>query len=561
MTEKINQLGTNTKLLHAGQAPDLATGARAVPIYQTTSYVFDDADHAERLFSLQEPGNIYSRIMNPTVDAFEKRMAVLEDGIGALATSSGMAAITMTILNIANAGDHIVSAANLYGGTYNLFDVTLPKYGIDVTFVDSTKPEEVKRAIKENTKAVFAETIGNPSLNVLDFEAISDVAHEAKIPLIVDNTFGPPSVCKPLQHGADIVIHSATKWIGGHGTSIGGVVIDGGRFEWDEEKFPGFHEPDRSYGGLVYARDLGDLAFILKLRVQLMRDIGACLSPFNAFQLLQGLETLSLRMKKHQDNALALAKKLQEHPAVTWVSYPGLEEHPAHTLGKKYLKNGFGSIVNFGIDGGLKAGRELIRHVKLWSHVANVGDAKSLIIHPASTTHLQLSEADLVTTGVTEDLVRLSVGLEDLEDIFADLNQALQEATGKQALPESETRELLLKEAIDSAIEHTQEGPRRKVILAVMENSEEIPEKLKPWKRLGYRLVPLNLSSGKQTVLEGLSSKGVKVDYVYLESNRLDSPGVSEITKETKPVAVLSEEKTASSIDKTSINGLELLIL
>lgn len=559
MTEKFNELGTSTKLLHAGQVPDPTTGARALPIYQTTSYVFNDADHAEKLFSLQEPGNIYSRIMNPTVDAFEKRMAILEDGVGALATSSGMAGITMTILNIANAGDHIVSAANLYGGTYNLFKVTLPKYGINVTFVDATNPEEVKQAITQNTKAVFAETIGNPSLSVLDFEAIADVAHEAKIPLIIDNTFAPPTICKPLQHGADIVIHSATKWIGGHGTTIGGVVVDGGRFEWNEEKFPGFHEPDESYGGLVYARDLGDMAFIMKLRVQLMRDIGACLSPFNAFQLMQGLETLSLRMKKHQDNALALSRKLQEHPAVKWVSYPGLEEHPAHQLAKKYLKDGFGAIVNFGIDGGLDAGRELINNVKLWSHVANVGDAKSLIIHPASTTHLQLSSEDLKTTGVTEDLVRLSVGLEDLEDIYEDLNQALFQATGQQSVPDVNRSQKMLEEARGSAIEHTNEGPRRKVILAISDNS--VTEETIPWKRLGYQIISLNISEEKHTLSEYMTKQSVKIDYIYLASDILDSVELTDILNGTEAIAVIANERVTSTFDQSVLKENRFLIL
>ncbi|PYZ93843.1 O-acetylhomoserine sulfhydrylase [Salipaludibacillus keqinensis] len=546
MAKNVNHYGTTTQLLHAGQVPDPTTGSRGVPIYQTTSYVFDDADHAERLFSLQEPGNIYSRIMNPTVDVFEKRMAVLEDGVGALATSSGMAAITMTILNIAHAGDEVVAASNLYGGTYNLFAVTLPKYGIHVHFVDVTKPEAVRQAITPKTKAVFAETIGNPSLHVLDFEAISDVAHEANIPLIIDNTFGSPANCKPLQHGADIVIHSATKWIGGHGTTIGGVVVDGGRFTWNEEKFPGFHEPDDSYGGLVYARDLGDLAFILKLRVQLMRDLGASLSPFNAFQLLQGLETLSLRMKKHQENALELAKKLEAHPAVKWVKYPGLEEHFAHKLAKKYLKNGFGAVVNFGIEGGLEAGRDLISHVKLWSHVANVGDAKSLIIHPASTTHLQLSKEDLVTTGVTEDLVRLSVGLEDIEDIYDDLDQALALATGKKEEKPQYVKQEILNKAKRSAIEHTAEGPRRKVIVTVDDVFTD--ESLNSWKRLGYRIVASS----------ELVDSTVIVDYLYVSSqHHVDR--LSEVASRLKPLAVLTNDHELESSLSEMLKGYEVI--
>ncbi|WP_245411588.1 O-acetylhomoserine aminocarboxypropyltransferase/cysteine synthase family protein [Alkalicoccus urumqiensis] len=496
-------MGRSTQLLHAGQVPDPATGARAVPIYQTTSYVFEDTGHAERLFSLAEPGNIYSRIMNPTVDAFEKRMAVLEDGVGALGTSSGMAAITMTILNLASSGDHIVAASHLYGGTYNLFAVTLPRYGINVTFVDISNPDEVEGAIQENTKAVYGETIGNPGLYVMDFHTISDIAHSHGIPLVVDNTFGTPAVCRPLQHGADIVVHSATKWIGGHGTTIGGVVVDGGRFTWNKEKFPHFHEPDPSYNGLVY-NDLGDMAFILKLRVQLLRDIGASLSPQNAFQLLQGLETLSLRMERHQQNAKKLAEALSGHPGVSWVKYPGLTEHPAHELAAKYLDGGYGAIVNFGIEGGVEAGRKLIDSITLWSHVANVGDAKSLIIHPASTTHLQLSPEDQDRSGVTPDLVRLSVGLEQFEDLYASLADAIAEATGTDAaLPEVDP----LAQARQAAVEHTEDGPRRRVLAALTSTSEYT----KAWERLGYRVLP----AGSEEALRELQQNGVHVDYVY----------------------------------------------
>ncbi|SDZ64319.1 O-acetylhomoserine (thiol)-lyase [Evansella caseinilytica] len=437
MTKETQALDTTynleTLLLHGGQSPDPTTGSRAVPIYQTSSYVFHDTAHAESLFSLSEPGNIYSRIGNPTVDVFEKRVALLEDGVAAVAASSGMAAIALTILNIAGAGDEIVAATNLYGGTYNLFSITLPKYGINVRFVDASDPVNFKAAINEKTKAVFAEIIGNPSLHVLDVQGVAAVAHEAGIPLVIDNTFATPYVCKPLRYGADIVIHSATKWIGGHGTSIGGIVIDGGRFQWNSEKFPGFTEPDRSYNGIVYAKDFGNLAFATKFRVQLLRDFGACLSPFNAFQLLQGLETLHLRVQRHNENALKLAQLLEEHPAVAWVSYPGLTSHPSHGHATGQLSNGYGSIVNFGIQGGRDAGRKLIDSISLWSHLANVGDAKSLIIHPATTTHQQLSDDELAATGVTEDLVRLSVGIESVEDLFKDLDQALQKATGLSA--------------------------------------------------------------------------------------------------------------------------------
>src|SRR5699024_6962184 len=379
-----------TALLHAGQEPDPTTGSRAVPIYQTTSYVFRDTEHAQNLFGLQEPGNIYSRIMNPTVDAFEQRMAQLEDGSAAVATSSGMAAITLSILNIAGAGDEIIADSNLYGGTYNLFAHTLPRYGIEIKFVDGTDPEAIRAAFTSKTKAVFGEIITNPSLNIFDVETIGAIAHEHGVPLIIDNTFATPYLTKPLQWGADIVVHSATKWIGGHGTTIGGIVIDGGRFNWNNGKFPGFTEPDESYNGLRYA-DLGIAAFATKLRVQLLRDIGAALSPHNAFHLLQGLETLHLRIERHNKNAEEVAAFLKKHRAVEWVNFPGLKEHPSHQLAKKYLASGFGSIITFGIKGGREAGRKLINNVSLWSHVANVGDAKSLIIHPASTTHQQLS--------------------------------------------------------------------------------------------------------------------------------------------------------------------------
>ncbi|XXM70831.1 O-acetylhomoserine aminocarboxypropyltransferase/cysteine synthase family protein [Lysinibacillus sphaericus] len=417
-----------TVLLHGGQAPDPATGSRAVPIYQTTSYVFDNSEHAAKLFGLEEEGNIYSRIMNPTVDVLEKRIALLEGGIGALGVSSGMAAISLSILNIAGAGDEIVAATNLYGGTYNLFSTTLPKYGIKVHFVDPTDPENFRNAITQKTKAVFAETIGNPSLHVLDIEAVAKVAHDNEIPLIIDNTFATPYLTKPIEWGADIVIHSATKWIGGHGTAIGGLVVDGGKFNWNNKKFPGFVEGDPSYNGIRFGIDVGEAAFITKLRVQLLRDFGACLSPQNAFLLLQGLETLHLRIERHTENALKIAEHLDQHSGVAWVSYPGLAQHPSHSLAQKYLKKGAGSIVVFGIKGGRDSGRKVVDNITLWSHVANVGDAKSLIIHPASTTHQQLNEQELRSTGVTEELVRLSVGLESAKDLIEDLDHAIEAA-------------------------------------------------------------------------------------------------------------------------------------
>ena len=426
-------LSPETLLLHGGQQPDPTSGSRAVPIYQTTSYVFNDTEHAQNLFALKEFGNIYTRIGNPTVDVLEQRIALLEGGVAAVATSSGMSAIAFSILNIAQAGDEIIADTNLYGGTYNLFAVTLPKYGINVKFVDATNPENFRSAITPKTKALFGEIIGNPSLNVLDVEAVAKIAHENNIPLIVDNTFASPYNCNPIKHGADIVVHSATKWIGGHGTTIGGIVVDGGTFEWNNPKFPGFTEPDESYNGICYAETFGNLAYAVKLRVQLLRDIGACLSPQNAFLLLQGLETLHLRVERHNENAEKLAQFLSNHPGVAWVSYPGLKNHSAHSLAQKYLTSGYGSIVVFGIKGGREAGKKLIDSIKLWSHVANVGDAKSLIIHPASTTHQQLSQEDLKKTGVTEDLIRLSVGIEGINDLENDLDQALFVATGETA--------------------------------------------------------------------------------------------------------------------------------
>lgn len=425
MTDFTFEQGLATLGIHGGQTPDPTTGSRAVPIYQTTSYAFENTEHARRLFALEEPGNIYTRIMNPTSDVLEKRVALLEGAVGAVATSSGMAAITLAILNIAGAGDEIVASTDLYGGTYNLFAVTFPKLGIKVKFVDGSKPENFQTAITAKTKAVYAEIIGNPSLNILDIENVAQIAHDAGVPLIVDNTFATPYLCQPIKWGADIVVHSATKWLGGHGTSIGGVVVDGGNFDWQSGRFPDLTEPDESYHGIRYAQDVGAAAYITKLRVQLLRDFGACLSPFNAFLILQGIETLHLRVPAHNRNAEQLAAHLKGHSGVAWVSHPSLEEHPSHQLAKKYFKDGFGSIVNFGIRGGREAGKQLIDNVTLWSHLANVGDAKSLIIHPATTTHQQLSAEEMVQTGVTEDLVRLSIGIETIDDLIRDLDQAL----------------------------------------------------------------------------------------------------------------------------------------
>ncbi|EKF35305.1 homocysteine synthase [Bacillus xiamenensis] len=420
------QFHLETKAIHAGQELDSATYSRAVPIYQTSSFGFRDSEHAANLFGLQEPGNIYSRIMNPTNDVFEKRIAALEGGIGALAVSSGQAATTYSILNIAGAGDEIVSSSSLYGGTYNLFAHTLKKLGITVKFVDSSNLEELEAAITDKTKAVYAESIGNPKGDILHIKAVSAIAHKHHIPLIVDNTLASPYLLRPIEFGADIVVHSATKFIGGHGTSIGGVIVDSGQFPWaDSDKFKGLTEPDPSYHGLTYTEAIGEAAYITKARVQLLRDLGAALSPFNSFLLLQGLETLHLRLERHSENALKTAQFLQEHPLVEWVSYPGLEGHESFELAQTYLPKGQGAILTFGIKGGREAGKKLIDSVQLFSHLANVGDSKSLIIHPASTTHQQLSEAEQKATGVTPELIRLSVGTEAIEDILADLEQAI----------------------------------------------------------------------------------------------------------------------------------------
>jgi O-acetylhomoserine (thiol)-lyase len=430
--------GLSTIALHAGQVPDPTTTARAVPIYQTTSYVFKSTDHAANLFALKEFGNIYTRLMNPTTDVFEQRVAAIEGGTGALAVASGQAAITYALLAVTQVGDEIVSANNLYGGTYQLFHYTFPKLGRTVKFVDSRSPEAFRKAITPKTRALYAETVGNPKLDVPDFEALAKIAHEAGIPFVVDNTVGIGLV-RPIDYGADILASSATKYIGGHGTSIGGIIVDAGKFKWNNGKFPEFTTPDPSYHGLVYwdalsnVPGMGNVAFIIKIRVTLLRDMGAALSPFNSFLFLQGLETLPLRQKQHSANALEIARWLKTHPLVNWVVYPGLPDDPNHKIAAKYLKLGFGGLVGFGIKGGLEAGRKFINSVKLLSHLANIGDAKSLVIHPASTTHSQLTPEEQAETGVTPDYVRLSIGLEDVEDIKADIDQALR-AT-KQTAP------------------------------------------------------------------------------------------------------------------------------
>ena len=430
--------GIETLALHAGQKPDPATGARAVPIYQTTSYVFKSSEHAANLFALKEFGNIYSRIMNPTQDALEQRLAALQGGTGALALASGQAACTLSILNIARSGQNIVSTSFLYGGTYNLFHYTFPKMGIEVRFVDSSNPANFEKAIDKNTRALFTESIGNPKNNIDDYPGIAAVAHKHGIPFIVDNTVSPPPMLDIFNLGVDIAMYSLTKFVGGHGTSIGGAIIDSGKFDWNNGKFPELVEPDPSYHGISYWKFFGNhkeavvpgIAYIIKARVQLLRDLGPAMSPFNAFLFLQGLETLPLRLKKHCENSLRVARFLEKHPAVTWVNYPGLESHKDHQRAKKFLKNGFGAIVGFGIKGGSEAGRKLIDSVKLFSHLANIGDAKSLIIHPATTTHQQLTAAEQESTRVPADYVRLSVGIEDVEDIIADLDQALAKSQG-----------------------------------------------------------------------------------------------------------------------------------
>ncbi len=421
-------LGLDTQALHAGYEPDPTTGARAVPIYQTTSFQFRDSEHAARLFALEEFGNIYTRIMNPTTDALEKRMAALEGGAAALAVASGQAATTFSILNIARAGDEVVASPELYGGTYNLLHYTLERFGIRVRFVDFSDEKAFRGAFNDRTRAVYGEVLANPKLNVLDIEAAAAVAHEHGVPLIVDATSVSPALCRPIEWGADIVMHSLTKFLGGHGTSIGGIVVDSGRFDWTNGRFPGLVEPDPSYHGLKYVEALGELAYIVKMRVTLLRDLGSCISPFNAFLILQGIETLGLRMQRHCENALRVARWLKEHPKVSWVNYPGLEDHPSHELARKYLPKGQGALIGFGIRGGREAGRRFIDSVRLLSHLANIGDARSLVIHPATTTHQQLTPEEQRSTGVTDDYIRLSIGLEDFEDIVADIDQALAKA-------------------------------------------------------------------------------------------------------------------------------------
>jgi O-acetylhomoserine (thiol)-lyase len=425
MGELEQKLSIETLALHGGQEPDPTTKSRAVPIYATSSYVFDDSSHAARLFALEEPGNIYTRIMNPTTDVFEKRMALLEGGVGALGVASGQAAITQAILNILGSGDEFVSSNSLYGGTYNLFLHTFAKLGIKTHFVDASDPENFRRAATPKTKALYAETLGNPKVDALDIEAVAKIAADLKVPLIIDNTLASPYLCRPIEYGASIVVHSTTKFIGGHGTSIGGVIVDSGKFDWLAGDFAGLTDPDPSYHGIRYVEVAGPAAYITKARVQLLRDLGPAVSPFNSFLFILGLETLHLRMERHSENAQKVAEYLQNDPRVNWVNYPGLSSHPSHEVAKKYFRNGFGAIMGFGIKGGVPAATRFIEKLKIFSHLANVGDAKSLVIHPASTTHQQMSAEERLATGVSDDFIRLSVGLENVNDLIADLDQAM----------------------------------------------------------------------------------------------------------------------------------------
>lgn len=425
MTDNHPNWKFETQTIHAGQVIDEFSKSRAVPIYQTSSYVFDDTQHAQDLFSLAKPGNIYTRIMNPTQNVFEARITQLEGGVGALATSSGQAAITLALLNIVETGSEIVASSNLYGGSYNLLNITFAKLGIKVHFVDPSDPNNFKAAINDKTRAIYAETIGNPAIDVLDIEAVAQIAHDNGLPLVIDNTFASPYLCRPFEHGADIVIHSATKFIGGHGTSIGGIIVDSGKFNWDNGKFPGLVEPDPSYHGISYTNDVGEAAYITKARVQLLRDLGSAVSPYNVHEFLIGLEILHLRMERHSENALKVAQFLAQHPKVTWVNYPGLENNKYHNLAKKYLPKGQGAILTFGVDGSVDDIARFVDKLQLFSLLANVGDSKSLVIHPASTTHQQLTEAEQRQSGVLPEMVRLSIGTENAEDIINDLNDAL----------------------------------------------------------------------------------------------------------------------------------------
>lgn len=545
---KLREYSLETLMVHGGQAPDPSTGSRAVPIYQTTSYVFADSEHARQLFSLEEAGHIYSRISNPTVDVFEKRIAQMEGGVAGVATASGQAALMTAVLGVAGAGDEIVSSAHLYGGTFTLFAHTMNQIGITVKFVDPSDPDNFRRAITERTKAVVGETIANPKLSVFDIEAVAEIAHDAGVPLIIDNTFAP-LLCRPIEWGADIVVHSATKWLGGHGNSIGGVVVDGGRFDWGNGRFPQYTEPDPSYHGVRFFNDFGTLAFSMRVRTRCLRDFGFSMSPFNAFLLLQGTETLPLRMERHCQNAMEIARHLEEHPAVAWVRYPGLSSSPDHERASKYLSGGYGALVVFGIKGGTAAGARLINHSVLWSHLANVGDTKSLIIHPASTTHSQLNDEELRASGTDPDLVRLSVGIEGVRDLIAELDDSLYYATGLgqrgEPIINSETvvRRIAGSSTVlddrtgkpsDSAVE-TEEQLRRRQVIAVVGLSDDpgrpsyrVARKL---QRQGYRIIPVNPTKTghilNEPVYASLADVPERVDVVQVFRSPAHAPAVA----------------------------------
>lgn len=561
--------GFETVCIHGGQAPDPTTGARATPIYQTSSFVFQSSDHAAQLFNLDEPGNIYSRIGNPTVEVFEKRMALLEGGVAAVAFASGQAALTATLLTLLRPGDEIVASSHLYGGTHTLLNGTIAEIGIGVRFVDSEDADDFGRAMTPRTRLVLAETIGNPNLDVLDIRALADIAHAHGAPLLVDNTFATPFLCRPIEHGADIVYHSATKWIGGHGTSIGGVVVDGGRFDWANGGFPGLSEPDPNYHGVVYASEFGTLAFATKLRVRTLRDTGGSLSPFHAFLFLLGLETLPVRMRRHCENALKVARFLAGHPAVAWVRYPGLESHPTHERARRYLPDGAGAVVAFGIRGGRAAGAACIDRLALWSHLANVGDVRSLVIHPASTTHQQLSDEDLQRGGVGPDLIRLAVGLEATADLMGDLDRALRAATGLAPQgPAPLNDEGVIRSVAGDSFDYADGRPRAKVIAVVGLSANQgrpstrVARKL---QRLGYRIVPINPNASEilgERAYASLADLPFAVDVVQVFRAASAAPGLArELTAGKARVfwlqeGVVSEEAAAIARER----GLEVVM-
>ena len=550
--------GFDTVCIHGGQAPDPTTGARAMPIYQTSSFVFQSSDHAAQLFNLDETGNIYSRIGNPTVDVFEKRIALLEGGVAAVAFASGQAALTASLLTILRPGDEIVASSHLYGGTHTLLAGTMRELGMAVHFVDSEDASAFEGAMTPRTRLVLAETIGNPNLDVLDIRALADIAHAHGAPLLIDNTFATPYLCRPLEHGADIVYHSATKWIGGHGTSIGGVVVDGGRFDWAAGAFPALSEPDPNYHGIVYTNEFGTLAFATKLRVRTLRDTGGALSPMNAFLFLLGVETLSVRMRSHCQNALAVARFLADHPAVAWVRYPGLESHPTFDRARRYLPQGAGAVIAFGIRGGREAGAAFVDRLSLWSHLANVGDVRSLVIHPASTTHQQLGDEDLLRGGVGPDLIRLAVGLEDPSDLIADLDRALRAATG---LPPATAARLndegVIRFVAGDPFDHSSGRPRPKTIAVIglsaspTRPSTRVARKL---MRLGYRIVPVNPKAQEilgETCYPSLAAIPFDVDVVQVFRAASAAPAIArELTAGKARVfwlqeGVVSEEAAA----------------